>query len=273
MSIIDFDSDGAWDAEQHGGPAIHAPDDVKAIVVTEYRIEWLDMSEPSINFYPKNHMVGFAIFPTSQWFGSVEYKSARISMEVDVEVAADDEVPGVIPYPTFKCGQDYGPGIFTVALQKYNTATSRAPHHRTYPVAAGTTIGDLIKPIIDKQMHHFLFLAYTDEDRFKGCGHFILSSWVLYLNLGLITSENSVEDPNMTLSEELTNTYIKDENDVVKSTFARVGKGRFLFYDEGEPDKHAPEEIWSRATPKHQVVLAKAGDTDEDDAANVGTTA
>ena len=57
------------------------------------------MSEPSIKFYPKNHMVGFAIFATSKWFGGVEYKSARISMEVDVQVAADDEVPGVIPYP------------------------------------------------------------------------------------------------------------------------------------------------------------------------------
>lgn len=99
MSVIDFNSDGEWDVEKHEGPAIHAPDGVKAIAITGYRIEWLDMSEPSIEFYPKNHMVGTAIFATSQWFMGVESKSARISMEVDVEVSEEDEIEGVIPYP------------------------------------------------------------------------------------------------------------------------------------------------------------------------------
>lgn len=99
MSVIDFNSDGEWDVEKHEGPAIHAPDGVKAIAITGYRIEWLDMSEPSIKFYPKNHMVGTAIFATSQWFMGVESKSARISMEVDVEVSEEDEIEGVIPYP------------------------------------------------------------------------------------------------------------------------------------------------------------------------------
>src|SRR5260221_9130582 len=99
MSIINFDSDGAWDDKKHHGPAIHAPDDVKAIVIAKYCIKWLDMSAPSANFYSKNHMVGFAIFVTSQWFGGVQYKSAKISMDIDDKVTVDVKVPGVVPYP------------------------------------------------------------------------------------------------------------------------------------------------------------------------------
>ena len=38
MSIINFDSNGTWDIKKHEGPAIHAPDDVKAII-TKYHIK------------------------------------------------------------------------------------------------------------------------------------------------------------------------------------------------------------------------------------------
>jgi len=50
---------------------------------------------------------------------------------------------------------------------------------------------------------------------------------------------------------------------------------RFLLYDEGEPTEHTPNEMWSHVTPRYQVMLAKAGDTEEgdDDVASVGTTA
>jgi len=68
---------------------------------------------------------------------------------------------------------------------------------------------------------------------------------------------------------------IKDDHGMVHSTFARVGKGRFLLYNEGEPTEHTPKEMWSHATPRYQVMLAKAGDTKEgdDDVASVRTTA
>jgi len=99
LSIIDFDSGETLDVKGQAGLAIHAPDRVNAIVVTKYHIKWLDISDPDTNFYPKNHMVGSMIFATPQRFGDVEYYSARISMEVDEEVVAGDEVLGVIPYP------------------------------------------------------------------------------------------------------------------------------------------------------------------------------
>ncbi|KAB5595009.1 hypothetical protein CTheo_1642 [Ceratobasidium theobromae] len=89
-------------------------------------------------------------------------------------------------------------------------------------------------------------------------------SWILYLNLGLITNEDSMEDPTMMLSEELTSTYIKDKGGEVKKTFAHVGKGKFLIYDEGDPDQYAPDDMWSCACPKHQLTLEKAGDPEED---------
>ena len=37
MSVIDFNSD-KWDLVMHEGPVIHASDDVKAVVVTGYRM-------------------------------------------------------------------------------------------------------------------------------------------------------------------------------------------------------------------------------------------
>jgi len=96
MTDIDFDSDGDWDFDECLGPAIHTPKNIKNIMVNEYRIEWLDMSEPNIKFYPKNHMVGTLIFETPMWIGNTEYKSARISMEVDVEVPQNAVVPGIL---------------------------------------------------------------------------------------------------------------------------------------------------------------------------------
>ena len=82
-----------------------------------------------------------------------------------------------------KCGVDYSPSTYTLALKKYDGATSRASHHRTYTLAAGTTIGALIDTIVNKNMHHFLFLLYTDDDRFKGCGHHLCVLFLLFLIL------------------------------------------------------------------------------------------
>ena len=79
---MDFDRDGEWDEYYQIGPAIHAPDNVKNIVVDEYRIEWLNMAEPEDDFYAKNHMVATLIFAEAVTINDVEYGSARLSMEL-----------------------------------------------------------------------------------------------------------------------------------------------------------------------------------------------
>jgi hypothetical protein len=49
-------------------------------------------------------------------------------------------------------------------------------------------------------------------------------------------------------------TYLEDDVGINKA-FVRVGRGRLLLTDEGEADEVVPDEIWSRATPRHQVTL------------------
>ncbi|KIO27453.1 hypothetical protein M407DRAFT_232698 [Tulasnella calospora MUT 4182] len=233
MAAIDFNKDGQWDAQELEGPAIHAPADIRDIVVTTYRVEWLNISDPQTNFYAKNHMVSAVVFATPQFIGDKDYMSARLSEEI------------------LRCGEDYAPGTYTLALQKHEAVTLRAAHYRTYTLRAGTTIGALIDAITSRGMHHFIFLLYTDEDRFKGCGHHLLRVWAVYVKEGIITSANSVEDANTPLSDELTYTYLGGG----KKTFARVGRGRFLITPD-EEDEHVPDEIWSRARPHHQTTLA-----------------
>jgi len=79
---VNFDKDGEWDEEDQVGPAIHAPDDARKIVVDNYRIEWLNLSEPQTNFYAKNHMVATLIFAKAVVINDIEYSSARLSMEL-----------------------------------------------------------------------------------------------------------------------------------------------------------------------------------------------
>lgn len=86
-----------------------------------------------------------------------------------------------------------------------------------------------------------------------------IRTWAVYVKEGLITSANSKEDPNTPLSKELTFTYLKDDEGTIKKTVAQVGRGKFLLTDEGEEDELVPDEIWSHATPKHQVTLANPG--------------
>lgn len=62
------------------------------------------------------------------------------------------------------------PGVYTLSLHNFSTTTRRATHHLTYRLSQGTTIGMLVDKIIDRKMHKFLFLPYTSEGRWKGCG-------------------------------------------------------------------------------------------------------
>jgi len=54
---MDFDKDGEWDYEQQRGPVIHAPLNIKAIIINQYQVGWLNLSDPKEKFYTKNHMI------------------------------------------------------------------------------------------------------------------------------------------------------------------------------------------------------------------------
>lgn len=97
MVVLNFNTDGTWDAQELEGPAIHAPAAIRNIIANRYRVEWLDMSNPKTNFYAKNHMVASVVFDTPQWIEGTEYKSARLSVEVNSNVQPNDQVPGVLP--------------------------------------------------------------------------------------------------------------------------------------------------------------------------------
>lgn len=82
VQSIDFDTFGQWDVDKAKGPAIHIPDDIKNIIITRYRIEWLNLSDPAQDIYAKNHMVAVAVFAQPVTINDVRYESARISMEL-----------------------------------------------------------------------------------------------------------------------------------------------------------------------------------------------
>lgn len=79
---IDFDTFGAWNTTKLSGPAVHVPEELKNIAVTQYRIEWLNGSTPEECFYGKNHIVAVVVFAESQQINGSEYASALISMEL-----------------------------------------------------------------------------------------------------------------------------------------------------------------------------------------------
>jgi len=56
----------------------------------------------------------------------------------------------------------------------------------TYELRHGTTIGILIDKIIERKMHHFLFLPYTSELLWKGCGDHAYALKLFYSILGTI---------------------------------------------------------------------------------------
>lgn len=75
--IIDFTTYGEWNTIS--GPAIHAPAWVRAIILKpEFRIEFLDLSDPDDDFYAKNHIISAVIFVRSIRVYDTTYKSARI---------------------------------------------------------------------------------------------------------------------------------------------------------------------------------------------------
>jgi hypothetical protein len=65
-----------------------------------------------------------------------------------------------------------------------------------------------------------------------------------------------VENPEKSLADELVITYVRESG--IKSTHARVGRGRFLEWDDAE-HRLVDDEMWSYARPLHQERLASAG--------------
>ncbi|KIO24938.1 hypothetical protein M407DRAFT_8674 [Tulasnella calospora MUT 4182] len=257
---MDFNHDGAWDYQDQLGPAIHCPQIIKNIVVDEYRVEWLNMSDPDEDFYSKNHMAGGLAFTHPQVIGGVEYQGARISMETGL-IKKVVTVPG---HDTWETGKHYNPGTFTVTLLKYSSVTQRAVHHRTYQLRQGTTIGHLIDKIIARQMHHFLFLPYTREGRWKGCGDHLLHTWAVFVRDGDITSANADEDDAMPLADELVYTYITGG----AKTYEEVGRGWWVSHNPVQ-DALTPETAFTNRRLTHQLPpspeVAAAGVDEEEE--------
>ena len=73
-----------------------------------------------------------------------------------------------------------------------------------------------------------------------------------------LISENSQEDPNARLDHELLATYLKGDDGNTKTTHARVGRGRFLSWDDAE-HRLIDDTIWNSAPPRHAEKLKKYG--------------
>ncbi|KAI6038756.1 hypothetical protein EDC04DRAFT_2569322 [Pisolithus marmoratus] len=247
-----FDTDGQWNVTEVQGPAIHAPSWVKNIILDKIRIEFLDISEPNIGFYAKNHIVSAVTFVEPVQFNRRQYVSAHISMELGLwkKVKGINVVSNLMIRPP---GEHYHPGVFIVALHNYSTPTHCSVQYHTYALSQGTTVGMLLNAAIKLNMHHFLFLPYTSEGRWKGCGNFMLHFWVVLVCTKVITSNQSKENLNSDLSSDLTLTYLPDGS----STFEHIGRGWWLSWNPIQ-DNLTPEVVYNKACLMHQSQWCKS---------------
>ncbi|KAI4518516.1 hypothetical protein K525DRAFT_272592 [Schizophyllum commune Loenen D] len=247
--IYDFDNIAPWDAAEAQGPANKAPAEIRALSTDFLRVDWMDISLPKEKAYRKNHMVFAALLTTPATIGGVTYFAARLSMELNDKADADYKIPDILI-----CYDDYGAGAYTMKLLKYAAPSDNAPHSRTYSLKAGATVGELVDAVVNQRMHRFLFFSYTEDELWKGCGHHLLRVYTLYVDMGIIDNENSQEDPDTRLDHELLATYLKSGG----KTHARVGRGRFLSWDDAE-HRLVDETIWSVAPPRHEDKLKRYG--------------
>jgi len=79
------------------GPAIHAPPDVRAIVLQQaFRIEFLNISTPKQALYAKNHITSMVTFVEPFLVDGTHYLSARISMELGPVASLDSSNIGKV---------------------------------------------------------------------------------------------------------------------------------------------------------------------------------
>ncbi|KAL1668905.1 hypothetical protein EV121DRAFT_266363 [Schizophyllum commune] len=244
-TYVNFDAGGAWNEAKQRGPAIHAPTSVQNIVVSRYAVQWLDLSEPESGFYAKNHMVAALSF-AQPWTpdGLTYYNSARLSMELGVEKKSAD----LIGQEDWLPGDHYIPGEFSVRLFETDEHSDLVVHHLTYNVRERAKIGDFIRAVIQRNMHHFLFLPYTIDGRWKGCGDHLIFTFAVFVNNGLLPSPDSIENPDVPLSIELTYTYLKDG----RKTWCRMGRGWWLKYNLPN-DPLAPDTSFSEGRVTWQL--------------------
>ena len=131
----------------------------------------------------------------------------------------------------------------------------------TYPLHLNTTIGHLIDKIIEKKMHHFLFLrvwrpyvcplhsipkTILTLITFPRFGS--LHCWVHFVREGDITSEDSIKDADMPLCNELVYTYIEGG----AKTHERIGRGWWVSHNPLE-DHLTPETAFADRCLTHQL--------------------
>ncbi|KAI9512743.1 hypothetical protein F5148DRAFT_1161305 [Russula earlei] len=174
-------------------------------------------------------------------------------MVANNNVTGTDIVADVLP--VLECGTDFFPGIFCLKMLTYSIPTARTVFSRKYPIAAGATVGRFIDSILDRHMDQFLFELYTYLDAQKGCGHFAVRAYQVWLEDNLITDANSIEAPHHTFPVDIIATYLPDG----RSTEPSVGLGRFLHLSDptiDEPNVLVPQYIWSVAETRSSRVLA-----------------
>ncbi|ETW82201.1 hypothetical protein HETIRDRAFT_427309 [Heterobasidion irregulare TC 32-1] len=230
------------------GPAIRTPPIVRDIVVTKYSVQWLNLSLPEQGFYAKNHMVA-ALDSAQPWTidGITYYNSARISMELGVEMQSAD----VIGQEDWVSGENYFPGEYAVRLFKTDELFDLVVYHLTYNDRTGATIGDFIDEVLERDMHHFLFLPYTASGHWKGCGDHIIHTFAVFVDEGLLPTTDSNEHPTVPLSTELTYTYFAGG----KNTWCRMGRGWWLKYNP-PTDPLTPETSFSEGRLTWQLPTA-----------------
>ena len=126
----------------------------------------------------------------------------------------------------------YFPGVYTINLLDYTWPTHLAVYHLTFPICQGT-IGTLINKVMELNMHHFLFLPSTADGCWKGCGDhlYVLSIWFQRW-FWCCTCTNSIKNPDKSLCEEPTFTYIEGSC----KTWEQVGHGWWVVHDPEEDD-------------------------------------
>ncbi|KAI5893395.1 uncharacterized protein SCHCODRAFT_0102517 [Schizophyllum commune H4-8] len=256
MPVYDFDNIDEWDAAGSQGPANKAPANIRALRTNLLRVEWLDISMPAEDMYVKNHMVFSALMETPIVIGRKTYFAARLSMEVNDEADASYTIPDV--NDILICYDDYAAGAYTMKLLQYAGPTNSAAHVRSYSLKQGTTLGELVDAVVTQRMHRFLFFSYTQAEFWKGCGHHLLRVYTLYVDQGIISDEHSREEASKDLCHELLTTYLRGDDGTTKRATVRVGRGRFLSWDD-TTHRLIDETIWSSAPPRHAEKLKKYG--------------
>ncbi|KAF7761891.1 hypothetical protein Agabi119p4_9883 [Agaricus bisporus var. burnettii] len=246
---INFDANGEWDEANLIGPAVLVPKHIRSLVVTEYRLEWLNLSDPGEHL--KNHMIAAVTFSTPIYLNNDWYYAARLSMETATNDQAYKDVQGA---ETYEPCDDFWIGNYELRLRSYTGPTKSKAHLVTFELKQGTTVGDLIDKVVEKKMHHFCFLPYIKrgetQPHWRGCRDHILHCWAMFVREGIITSEKSEERPSTPLWMELNVNYNPEEaHGAFTSSPMLIDRGWWVFQKPTQDDLHTPDDAFSKEKP------------------------